>query len=78
MYKIKHHADGSVEHFKAHLVTLGNHQFEVEDYHETFTPIAKMVIVRTLLTLVGAKGWSLHQMDVRNAFLHGDLMRISI
>jgi len=54
-------------------VILGNHQVKGEDYHETFSPVAKMVTVRTLLSLAVAKGWSLHQMDIHNAFLHGDL-----
>jgi len=73
VYKIKYNADGSSEHFEARLVTVGNHQVEGEDFNETFALVAEMVMVRTLLTIAVAKGWSLHQMDVHNAFLHGDL-----
>jgi hypothetical protein len=43
------------------------------DYEETYSPVAKMTTVRTIIAMVVAKGWSLHQMDVKNVFLHGDL-----
>jgi hypothetical protein len=73
VYKIKYHSDGTIEHYKDRLVILGNHQVEGVDDTETFAPIAKMVTVRIVLAVAATKGWELHQIDVHNAFLHGEL-----
>ena len=73
IYKIKYHSDGTIERFKARLIILGNHQVEGIGYTETFATVAKLVTVRIVLVVATTKGWDLHQMDVHNAFLHGEL-----
>ena len=73
VFQIKRHPDGSVDRFKARLVAKGFNQRPRLDYKETFSPIVKPVTIRTVLTLAIMQGWSLTQLDVTNAFLHGHL-----
>nr|AAD19784.1 putative retroelement pol polyprotein [Arabidopsis thaliana] len=73
VFKTKYNSDGTVERYKARLVVQGNKQVEGEDYKETFAPVVRMTTVRTLLRNVAANQWEVYQMDVHNAFLHGDL-----
>ncbi|GJS68655.1 ribonuclease H-like domain-containing protein [Tanacetum coccineum] len=59
--------------YNARLVTNGSTQLEGIDVDETFSPIVKPGTIRTVLSLATSRHWPVHQLDVKNAFLHGDL-----
>lgn len=73
VFTIKYRSDGMIERYKARLVFLGNNQTEGVDYEENFAPVCKMVTVRSFLKVATSRDWEIHQMDVHNAFLHGNL-----
>lgn len=73
VFRIKRKADGSIERYKARLVAKGFHQQLRIDISETYNPVIKPITIRTVLSLAVSTGWSVHQVDVSNAFLHGSL-----
>jgi hypothetical protein len=71
LYKTKIVADGSIEKHKARFVARGFSQIEGVNYDETFTPVVRYTSIRTIIAIAAEMGWSIHQMDVKTAFLNG-------
>ncbi|GJX89480.1 ribonuclease H-like domain-containing protein [Tanacetum coccineum] len=69
----KYHSDGTLSRYKARLMANGSTQLEGVDVDETFSPVIKPGTIRTVLSLASSRHWPVHQLDVKNAFLHGDL-----
>ena len=73
VFTVKYNSYGSLERYKARLVAKDFTQTYEIDYSETFSPVAKLNIVRVLLSIAAILDWSLNQLDVKNAFLNSDL-----
>ena len=73
VFKVKRDADGSVQRFKARLVAQGYSQSKGIDYQEVFSPVARYNSIRALFAVANTCDWDVHQMDVKTAFLQGDL-----
>jgi hypothetical protein len=69
-------SDGSLDRYKAHWILRGFTQRLGVDYGETFSPIIKFATVPTVLSLALSSEWVIHQLDIKNAFLHGTLTEI--
>lgn len=72
----KYNPDGSLSHHKARWVVRGFSQQHGVDFDETFSPIVKPTTIRIVLSLATSHSWPIHQLDVKNAFLHGHLNEV--
>ncbi|KAJ9697298.1 hypothetical protein PVL29_009198 [Vitis rotundifolia] len=73
VFTVKVNPDGSMARLKASLVARGNAQTYGVDYSDTFSPVAKLNSIRLFISIVASQQWMIHQLDIKNAFLHGDL-----
>jgi hypothetical protein len=74
IYKTKYNEKGEVDKHKARLVAKGYSQKYGIDYNEVFAPVARWDTIRAILALAAHKGWNVFQLDVKSAFLHGELV----
>lgn len=73
LFKVKERSDGSVERLKARLVANGTNQVKGQDYGETFSPVVKPKTIRIVITIAVSWRWVMRQVDISNAFLHGQI-----
>ena len=75
LFKNKYKADGTLDRYKVRLVANGKRQRPGIDCDETFSPVVKPATIRTVLSIAISHKWPIHQLDVKNAFLHGHLSK---
>ncbi|GKC05222.1 putative RNA-directed DNA polymerase [Tanacetum coccineum] len=67
---------GKVDKYKARLVVKGYAQREGVDYNEVFAPVARWDAIRTLIAVAAQRNWTVYQLDVKSAFLNGELKEV--
>ncbi|MCO5553831.1 hypothetical protein L7F22_007357 [Adiantum nelumboides] len=73
VFKVKRKQDDTVDRYKARLVAKGYAQQKGIDYDETFAPTSLASTIRSLLAIAAHHNWKVHQLDIKTAFLNGDL-----
>uniref|UniRef100_A0ACD5Z920 Uncharacterized protein n=1 Tax=Avena sativa TaxID=4498 RepID=A0ACD5Z920_AVESA len=73
VYKIKRDSTGKIAKYKARLVAKGYVQRQGIDFEEVFAPVARMETVKLILAVAAQLGWQAHHLDVKSAFLNGEL-----
>ena len=73
IFKTKLNENGEVDKHKALLVAKGYTQQNGIDYAEVFAPVARLDTIRLVISVAAQKGWVIYQLDMKSAFLHGEL-----
>ena len=74
VFKVKHNEDGSVERYKARIVGKGYSHIECLHYDETFAPVTRYDSLRLIIALATSLGLDTDQLEIKSAFLNGDLV----
>ncbi|KAH9781357.1 hypothetical protein KPL71_008429 [Citrus sinensis] len=75
VYMTKLNENGEIDKYKAHLVAKGYKQEFGVDYKEVFAPVARLETIRLIIALASQNAWPVFQLDVKSAFLHGELQK---
>ena len=73
VFALKINTNGPIARLKTLLVAKGYAHTYGVDYSDTFSPVAKLTYVRLFISLAASYDWDMHQLDIKNVFLHGDL-----